>query len=235
MKRLIVFLLTALLMVPCLTGCLLGAFLLDDEVSSSSEETPYFEEGEPDLPPPIDAASVISADIYDWAAMTDEEKLKWSQDVMFIWQDYYGIMDDVTPESVLEQANTSLSKDTEQTLMFILVCEAQGVDPVLFYPQTDDTQPAPETDAPTGYDIHPDASALAYDIFDWQLMTVEEHLTLMSAFNVIWQVEGIQVNKTEEELLIDVTAELQKDSTQAIIFDVACASQGIDPESFYVN
>lgn len=229
MKKILVFVLVAILTLPLLTGCLLAGLFLMDDTSSVEEIAPEFAE-------PINALDVMMIDIFDWHGMDESQQLKWASDVIAIWQQYGDGMN-VTAETLLADVTASLEVDNEQANIFEVACATQGIDASIYNspPQDDSDMEQEESaggangDTQATLDIE---AALNADIFDWQMMSEDEKQNLMFTYQLVWDINGVTCGLTDEELLTEVSLALAKDSEQANIFEVACATQGLDPNDF---
>lgn len=224
MKKILVFVFVAILTLPLLTGCLLAGLFLVDDTSSVEEIIPEFAE-------PINALDVMMIDIFDWYVMDESQQLKWASDVIAIWQQYGDGMN-VTAETLLTDVTAALELDNEQANIFEVACATQGIDASIYNaPPQDNSDIVQEENGGTQATLDIEA-ALNADIFDWQLMSEDEKQNLMFTYLLVWDINGITCELTDEELLTEVSHALARDSEQANIFEVACATQGLDPNDF---
>ncbi len=229
MKKILVFVFVAILTLPLLTGCLLAGLFLMDDTSSVEEIIPEFAE-------PINALDVMMIDIFDWYVMDESQQLKWASDVIAIWQQYGDGMN-VTAETLLTDVTAALELDNEQANIFEVACATQGIDASIYNAPPQDKSDIVQEENGEGTNGGTQATldieaALNADIFDWQLMSEDDKQNLMFSYQLVWDVNGITCGLTDEELLTEVSLALAQDSEQANIFEVACATQGLDPNDF---
>ncbi len=232
MKKIVAFAIVALLALPLLTGCLLAGLFLMDDTSSVEEIMPEF-------PEPINALEVMMVDIFDWYGMDEYQQLQWASDVIAIWQQYGDGMN-ITAETLLADVTAALELHNEQANIFEVACATQGIDVTVYNSPPQDNSDmveeengeASKGDTQATLDIE---AALSTDIFDWQTMSKDEKQNLVFTYQLIWDINGVTCGLTDEELLTEVTHALAGDREQANIFEVACATQGLDPNDFNPN